>query len=88
MEMGVVITLALVALWSYRLVKSVSAFAAGSTAAFGLVNAGAVLGCAAMLVTAFDVSRDTSLAVSGEAQRQRRAGRPRRVTVVLSRRLA
>lgn len=48
--------------------RSVSAFAAGSIAAFGLVNAGAILFSAAMLATAFDVSRDTSLAVSGEAQ--------------------
>jgi hypothetical protein len=67
MEMGVVITQALVALWFYRLFKSVNAFAAGSIAAFGLVNAVAILGSAAMLASALDVSRDASLTVSGGA---------------------
>jgi hypothetical protein len=67
MEMGVVITQALVALWFYRLFKSVNAFAAGSIAAFGLVNAVAILGSAAMLATALDVSQDASLTVSGGA---------------------
>jgi hypothetical protein len=67
LEMGVVITQALVALWFYRLFRSVSAFAAGSIAAFGLVNAVAILGSAALLATALDVSRDSSLTVSGAA---------------------
>jgi len=67
MEMGVVITQALVALWFYRLFKGVNAFAAGSIAAFGLVNAVAILGSAAMLATALDVSKDVSLTVSGGA---------------------
>ena len=57
-EMGVVITQALVALWFYRLFRSVDAFAAGSIAAFGLVNSVAILGSAAMLATAIDVSQD------------------------------
>ena len=67
MEMGVVITQALVALWFYRLFKSVNTFAAGSIAAFGLVNAVAILGSAALLATALDVSQDASLTVSGGA---------------------
>ena len=67
MEMGVVITQALVALWFYRLFKSVNAFAAGAIAAFGLVNAVAILGSAALLATALDVSLDASLAMPGEA---------------------
>jgi len=66
-EMGVVITQALVALWFYRLFKSVNAFVAGTIAAFGLVNAMAILGSAAMLATALDVSQDASLTVSGGA---------------------
>jgi len=66
-EMGVVITQALAALWFYRLFKSVNSFAAGSIAAFGLVNATVILGSAAMLATALDVSRDLSLTVSGGA---------------------
>lgn len=65
MEMGVVITQALVALWFYRLFAKVNAFAAGSIAAFGLVNAVAILGSAALLATALDVSQDASLAAGG-----------------------
>ena len=67
LEMGVVITQALVALWFYRLFKSVNAFAAGSIAAFGLANAVAILVSAALLATALDVSQDASLTVSGGA---------------------
>ena len=66
-ETGVVITQALVALWFYRLFRSVNAFAAVSIAAFGLVNSVAILGSAAMLATALDVSQDASLTVSGGA---------------------
>ena len=67
MEMGVVITQALVALWFYRLFNRVNAFAAGSIAAFGLVNAVAILVSSALLATALDVSQDASLTVSGGA---------------------
>ncbi|AXT85752.1 DUF4386 domain-containing protein [Aeromicrobium sp. A1-2] len=67
MEMGVVITQALVALWFYRLFRSVNTFAAGSIAAFGLVNAVAMLGSVALIATALDVSRDATLAVGGGA---------------------
>ncbi len=66
-EMGVVITQALAALWFYRLFRSVNSFAAGSIAAFGMVNATVILGSAAMLATALDVSQDLSLTVSGGA---------------------
>jgi hypothetical protein len=67
MEMGVVITQALVALWFYRLFNSVNAVAAGSVAGFGLVNAVTILASAAMLATALDVSQNASLTVSGGA---------------------
>ena len=80
MEMGAVFTQALVALWFYRLFNRVNAFAAGSIAAFGLVNAVAILGSAAMLATALDVSQDASLTVGGGAaatvQLLYRRGRP------------
>ncbi len=66
-ETGVVITQALVALWFYRLFRSVNTFAAGSIAAFGLVNSVAILGSATMLAAALDVSQDPSLTVSGGA---------------------
>ena len=65
LEMGVVITQALVALWFYRLFKSVNSFAAGSITAFGMVNAVAILVSAALLATALDVSQDASLTVAG-----------------------
>ncbi|MGV8910373.1 MAG: DUF4386 domain-containing protein [Propionicimonas sp.] len=67
MEMGVVITQALVALWFYRLFRGVNAFAAGSIAAFGLVNAVAILGSAALLATALDVSQSASLTANDTA---------------------
>ncbi|WP_299446868.1 DUF4386 domain-containing protein [uncultured Phycicoccus sp.] len=67
LETGIVLTQALVAVWFYRLFRSVHTFAAGSIAAFGLVNSVAILGSAAMLATALDVSQDASLAVSGGA---------------------
>lgn len=56
LEMGVVVTQALAALWFYRLFRSVDAFAAGAIAAFGMVNAVAVLGSAAALATALEVA--------------------------------
>ncbi len=67
MELGVVLTQALVALWFYRLFRSVDSFAAGALAAFGLVNAVAILASAAAIATALDVSSDASLAVTGSA---------------------
>jgi hypothetical protein len=56
LEMGVVVTQALVALWFFRLFRSVDAFAAGAIAVFGMVNAVAILGSAASLATALDVA--------------------------------
>ena len=67
MELGVVLTQTLVALSFYRLFRSVDSFAAGSLAAFGLVNAVAILASAAAIATALDVSTDASLAVTGSA---------------------
>ena len=56
LEMGVVVTQALVALWFFRLFRSVDSFAAGAIAVFGMVNAVAILGSAASLATALDVA--------------------------------
>lgn len=67
LELGVVLTQAMVALWFYRLFRRVNAFAAGSIAAFGLVNAVAILISAATLATALEVSRDPSLTGAGSA---------------------
>lgn len=56
LELLVVLTQALTAVWFYRLFREVDAVAAGSIAAFGLVNAVAILGSAALLGTAAEVA--------------------------------
>jgi hypothetical protein len=56
LEMLMVLTQALTAMWFYRLFRTVDAFAAGSIAAFGLVNAVIGLGSAAFLATAVEVA--------------------------------
>jgi hypothetical protein len=55
-ELLVVLTQALVAVWFYRLFRGTRPVAAGAVAAFGLVNAVAVLVSAAMLGTAVQVA--------------------------------
>ncbi len=67
LEMGVVVTQALAAVWFYRLFRSVDGFAAGVLAAFGLVNAVAILVSAASLATALEVAGDSGLAPAGDA---------------------
>ena len=49
LEMGIVVTQALAAVWFYKLFRSVDTFAAGTLATFGMVNAVAILGSAAFL---------------------------------------
>ena len=56
MELGTVTFGALLALWFYRLFRSVDAFMAGAVAVFGMVNAVAQLASAAFLATALDVA--------------------------------
>jgi Domain of unknown function (DUF4386) len=58
LELGIVVTQALTAVWFYRLFRSVDAFAAGVLAAFGMVNAVVILGSAACLATALEVAVD------------------------------
>ena len=67
LELAIVLTQALAAVWFYRLFRSIDTFAAGLIAVFGMVNAVAILGSAALLATALDVAEDKSLAVSGGA---------------------
>ena len=67
LELGIVLTQALTAVWFYRLFRGVDTVAAGALAAFGMVNAVAILGSAALLATALDVAGDSSLAVTGGA---------------------
>lgn len=65
LELATVLTQALAAVWFYRLFRSIDSFAAGLIAVFGMVNAMAILGSAAVLATALDASGDKSLAVNG-----------------------
>ena len=67
LELGIALFQALTAVWFYRLFRSVDTFAVGSLAAFGMVNAVAIMGSAALLATALDTADDASLAVTGGA---------------------
>jgi hypothetical protein len=67
LELGIVLTQALAAVWFYRLFRSVDSFAAGLIAVFGMVNAVAILSRAGCLGSALVVAVDSSLAASGGA---------------------
>ncbi|MBX2821204.1 MAG: DUF4386 domain-containing protein [Rhodothermaceae bacterium] len=66
LELGIVATQVLAAVWFYKLFRSLNSVAAGSLAAFGFVNAIAVLGSAACMSTAVAVAGDASLAPAGD----------------------
>jgi hypothetical protein len=66
LELCIVLTQALTAVWFYRLFKSIDTMAAGSLTAFGLVNAVAVLISAGVLATALDTATDSSLTGAGD----------------------
>ncbi|MET9240909.1 DUF4386 domain-containing protein [Nonomuraea sp. NPDC003709] len=55
LELLIVVTQALAAAWFYRLFRNAEPLAAGGIAAFGLVNAVAILASAALLATAVQV---------------------------------
>lgn len=55
-DMAIVVTQALAALYFYKLFRSANAFAAGALAAFGLINAVAILVGVASTATALDVA--------------------------------
>lgn len=56
LELLIVLTQALTAVWFYRLFHAVDRIAAGCIAAFGLVNAVAILSSAALLATAREIA--------------------------------
>ncbi|GAA1873950.1 DUF4386 domain-containing protein [Asanoa iriomotensis] len=60
LEVLTVLTQALAAAWFYRLFHQVNRYAAAAIAAFGLVNAVAILVSAALLATALDVTGDAA----------------------------
>jgi hypothetical protein len=55
-DMAIVVTQALAALYFYKLFRAVNSFAAGALAAFGLINAMAILVGVALSATALDVA--------------------------------
>lgn len=67
LELGIVVTQALTAVWFRRLFRAVDPYASGALAAFGLVNATAILASAAMIATALEVALDPRLAPSGDS---------------------
>ncbi|MBX9471594.1 DUF4386 domain-containing protein [Microcella sp.] len=56
LELGIVVTQVLTALWFFKLFRGVNAFAAGALATLGLMNAVAILGSAASLSTAIQLA--------------------------------
>lgn len=56
LELGLVLTQVLCALWFFRLFRPVDAFAAGCIAVFGAINAVAIMVSAALLGTALEVA--------------------------------
>ena len=67
LEMAIVLTQALAAIWFYKLLREVRNVAGVSVAAFGLVNAVAIMASAVFIATALAVAQDTSLAPAGDA---------------------
>lgn len=67
LEIGTVGFQVLVALWFYRLFRSVDTFAAGAIAVFGVMNAVAILGSAAMLGVALEVVHGGQVVASDPA---------------------
>lgn len=65
-DLTTVLTQSLVALWFFRLFRREHSFAAGSIAAFGLVNAVAILVATAFSATALVVAGDAALAPGGD----------------------
>jgi hypothetical protein len=67
LELGIVLSQVLAAVWFFKLFRGINTVAAGSLAAFGFVNAIAILGSAACMSTAIAVAGDASLAPGGDA---------------------
>lgn len=67
LEMGIVLTQTLAAVWFYKLFRSVDNVEAGAIAAFGLINAIAILVSAALLAGALKIAGDVSIIAGGDA---------------------
>lgn len=67
LELALVVTQALAAVWFYKLFKRINETAAWALAVFGIVNAVAILASAGFMATALTVSGDAGLAPGGDA---------------------
>ncbi len=67
LEMAIVLTQALAAVYFYKLFRPLNPTAAYATATFGLVNSVAIMASGAFLATANAVASDSSLAPGGDA---------------------
>ena len=67
LEMSIVLTQALAALWFYKLLRPVHAVAAFGAAAFGIANAIAIMASGGFVATAVAVAGDPTLAPGGDA---------------------
>ena len=67
LELAIVVTQALAAVWFYKLFRSVNNTAAWALAAFGMVNAVVIMFSAGFMATALTVSSDFGLAPGGDA---------------------
>jgi len=66
MELLIVVTQAMAAVWFYRLFRDINASAAGALRAFGLVNSVAIMASAVFLAAAVSVVNDPTLAPGGD----------------------
>jgi hypothetical protein len=67
LELALVVTQALAAVWFYKLFRSVNGNAAWALAVFGMVNAVVIMASAGFMATALAVSSDFGLAPGGDA---------------------
>ena len=67
LEMGIVITQALAAVYFYKLFRPINPTAAYATATFGMVNAVAIMASGAFMATANSIAADQGLAPGGDA---------------------
>ena len=67
LEMGIILTQARGAVWFFKLFRAAGDFAAGSIAAFGLLNAAILMVSAVALTAALAVALDPALAPGGDA---------------------
>lgn len=67
LEMGIVLTQALAAIWFYRLLRDIRPVAAFATATFGLMNAVAIMASATFIATAVAVAGDTAIIGGADA---------------------